>query len=225
VSRIGAPARSAIGLGMTSQRARDRLVERLREQGIADPRVLDVMRQTPRHLFIDESLESRAYDDSALPIGLKQTISQPFVVARMTEAVLEYASPRKVLEIGTGSGYQAAVLAPLVDAVYTVERLHKLLREARLRLRKLAITNVYAKHQDGRLGWPEEAPFDAIVITAAGAHVDAGLLEQLALGGVLIAPVGPPTRQRLLRMRKHAQGMIEDDLGPVSFVPLLAGID
>ncbi len=211
------------GLGMTSQRARDRLVERLAAEGIRDRRVLDVMRQLPRHLFIDEALASRAYEDTALPIGQGQTISQPWVVARMTEALIEAALPRRVLEIGTGSGYQCAVLAQLVEEVYTIERIDELLRNARRRLRKLGIGNVRSRHDDGRLGWPEKAPFDAILLTAAGTQLEQALLAQLSPGGCLVAPVGPPGRQELLRIRGGADGWHQESLGLVSFVPLLGG--
>lgn len=212
------------GLGMTGQRVRDRLVERLRAEGIRDPRVLDVMRRVPRHLFVDEGLESRAYEDTALPIGLGQTISQPYIVARMTEALLEHGTPARVLEVGTGSGYQAAVLAPLVPQVYSVERIHRLLREARMRLRRIGAANVKARHDDGRLGWPEEAPFDAIIVTAAGERIEPALLGQLGPGGVLVAPVGPPSAQRLVRVRRTPAGEVSEDLGAVSFVPLLGGL-
>jgi len=209
---------------MTSQRARDRLVERLAAEGIRDRRVLDVIRQLPRHLFIDEALASRAYEDTALPIGQGQTISQPWVVARMTEALIEHGLPRRVLEIGTGSGYQCAVLAQLVEKVYTVERIEELLRNARRRFRKLGIANVRSRHADGRLGWPEEAPFDAIILTAAGVELDAALLEQLAPDGCLVAPVGPAGRQTLLRVRRGEEGWLRESLGAVSFVPLLGGV-
>jgi len=212
------------GLGMTSQRARDRLVDRLAAEGIRDRRVLDVMRQLPRHLFIDEALASRAYEDTALPIGQGQTISQPWVVARMTEALIERGIPKRVLEIGTGSGYQCAVLAQLVEKVYTVERIEELLRNARRRFRKLGIANVRSRHADGRLGWPEEAPFDAIILTAAGVELDAALLEQLAPDGCLVAPVGPAGRQTLLRVRRGEEGWLRESLGAVSFVPLLGGV-
>ena len=218
------PDPASRGLGMTSQRARDRLVERLAAEGIRDRRVLDVIRQLPRHLFIDEALASRAYEDTALPIGQGQTISQPWVVARMTEALIEHGVPRRVLEIGTGSGYQCAVLAQLVEKVYTVERIEELLRNARRRFRKLGITNVRSRHADGRLGWPEEAPFDAIILTAAGAELDAALLDQLAPNGCLVAPVGPAGRQTLLRMRGGEDGWLRESLGVVSFVPLLGGV-
>jgi protein-L-isoaspartate(D-aspartate) O-methyltransferase len=214
---------AARGLGMTSQRARDRLVERLAAEGIHDRRVLDVMRALPRHLFIDEALASRAYEDTALPIGQGQTISQPYVVARMTEALIEPKLPRRVLEVGTGSGYQCAVLAQLVEQVYTVERIEELLRNARRRFRKLGLDNIRSRHDDGRLGWPDEAPFDAIIVTAAGAGLETALLDQLAPDGCLVAPVGPPGRQTLLRVRAGEQGWVSESLGAVSFVPLLGG--
>ena len=218
------PDPASRGLGMTSQRARDRLVERLAAEGIKDRRVLDVIRQLPRHLFIDEALASRAYEDTALPIGQGQTISQPWVVARMTEALIEHGMPRRVLEIGTGSGYQAAVLAQLVEKVYTVERIEELLRNARRRFRKLGLDNIRSKHDDGRLGWPEEAPFDAIILTAAGAELDPVLFDQLSPSGCLVAPVGPTGRQTLLRVRKVDDEWARESLGAVSFVPLLGGV-
>lgn len=208
----------ALGVGMTGQRARDRLIERLREQGIGNERVLAAIRTLPRHLFVDEALAARAYEDTALPIGHGQTISQPWVVAKMTEAALA-AAPQRVLEIGTGSGYQAAVLAALGLEVYTVERIGDLLRSARKRLRQLGI-EVRSRHDDGRIGWIENAPFDAIVVTAGAAALEPSLLQQLAPGGVLVAPVNG----RLLQVRKNAAGEVEgQDLAPVSFVPLLAG--
>jgi protein-L-isoaspartate(D-aspartate) O-methyltransferase len=218
------PDPASRGLGMTSQRARDRLVERLAAEGIRDRRVLDVIRQLPRHLFIDEAFASRAYEDTALPIGQGQTISQPWVVARMTEALIEHGLPRRVLEIGTGSGYQGAVLAQLVEKVYTVERIEELLRNARRRFRKLGIANIRSRHADGRLGWPEEAPFDAIILTAAGAELDGALLDQLAPDGCLVAPVGPAGRQTLLRVRAVEDEWVRESLGSVSFVPLLGGV-
>ena len=218
------PDPASRGLGMTSQRARDRLVERLAAEGIRDRRVLDVIRQLPRHLFIDEALASRAYEDTALPIGYGQTISQPWVVARMTEALIEHGLPRRVLEIGTGSGYQCAVLAQLVEKVYTVERIEELLRNARRRFRKLGMNNIRSRHADGRLGWPEEAPFDAIILTAAGVELDSTLLDQLAPDGCLVAPVGPAGRQTLLRVRSVEGEWVRESLGAVSFVPLLGGV-
>jgi protein-L-isoaspartate(D-aspartate) O-methyltransferase len=181
------------------------------------------MRGLPRHLFIDEALASRAYEDSALPIGNGQTISQPWVVARMTEALIEHGAPKKVLEIGTGSGYQAALLATLGLEVYSVERIEELLRNARRRFRNLGL-NLRTKHDDGRLGWPEHAPFEAIIVTAAGAVLDNALLDQLAEGGTLVAPVGDASSQSLIRLRKSSEGVLREDLGKVVFVPLVPGI-
>lgn len=218
------PTPEARGLGMTSQRARDRLIARLKEEGIADRRVLEVMARLPRHLFMEEALASRAYEDTALPIGLGQTISQPWVVARMTEALIEPKIPDQALEIGTGSGYQAAVLAALCANVYTVERIEELLRDARRRFRKLGIANIRSKHDDGRVGWAEFAPYDAIMLTAAGETVDPALFAQLAPDGVLVAPVGPPGAQRLLRYRREGEEWKAQMLGHVSFVPLLGGV-
>lgn len=223
----------AIGTGLTSQRVRDRLVQRLRAGtheggGIADERVLNAIGTVPRHLFVDEALATRAYEDTALPIGHGQTISQPWVVARMTESLLQAGPgqdpPRKVLEIGTGSGYQAAILAALGLEVHTVERIGDLLRGARKRFRQLGM-NVRSKHDDGRVGWPENAPFDAIMVTAgAPALVDA-LTEQLAPGGHLIAPVGTGASQSLLRLDKDNDGHISQQaLAAVVFVPLLSGM-
>jgi len=214
----------AIGMGMTSQRVRDRLIERLREKGIVNENVLNAIRTVPRHLFVDEALAARAYEDNALPIGHGQTISQPWVVARMTEALFEDgATPKKVLEIGTGSGYQAAILAALGLEVHTVERIGDLLRTARKRFRTLGL-NVRSKHDDGRIGWPEHAPFDAIVVTAGAPALQDALTEQLAPGGTLVAPVGGANSQGLLMLRKDADGNIhEQNLAQVVFVPLLSG--
>jgi protein-L-isoaspartate(D-aspartate) O-methyltransferase len=215
----------AIGLGMTSQRVRDRLIERLRTNGIRDERVLNAIRTIPRHLFVDEALATRAYEDTALPIGHGQTISQPWVVARMTEALFEDgAQPKKVLEVGTGSGYQGAILAALGLEVYTVERIGELLRIARKRFRTLGL-NVRSKHDDGRIGWPESGPFDAILVTAAAPALVEVLTAQLAPGGTLVAPVGGSSAQALLCLRKDAEGAIsEHNLGQVVFVPLLSGL-
>ena len=215
----------AVGLGMTSQRVRDRLIERLRSNGIHDERVLNAIRTVPRHLFMDEALATRAYEDTALPIGHGQTISQPWVVAKMTEALFaDGAHPKKVLEVGTGSGYQGAILAALGLEVYTVERIGELLRTARKRFRTLGL-NVRSKHDDGRIGWPECAPFDAIVVTAAAPALVEALTAQLAPGGTLVAPVGGGTGQSLLRLRKDADGAVtQDNLGAVVFVPLLSGM-
>ena len=213
----------AIGSGMTSQRVRDRLVQRLRQAGIADEHVLSAIGTVPRHLFVDEALATRAYEDTALPIGHSQTISQPWVVARMTEVLLQGRAPRTVLEVGTGSGYQAAVLAALGLEVYTVERIGDLLRLARKRLRQLGM-NVRSKHDDGRIGWPEHAPYDAIIVTAAGPALVSALIDQLAPGGCLVAPVGGASSQELVQVTKDADGNPQQTtLAPVMFVPLLSG--
>ncbi|HEY0310600.1 MAG TPA: protein-L-isoaspartate(D-aspartate) O-methyltransferase [Luteimonas sp.] len=215
----------AVGVGMTSQRVRDRLIERLRANGIADERVLNAIRTVPRHLFVDEAFATRAYEDTALPIGHSQTISQPWVVAKMTEALFQDgAQPQKVLEIGTGSGYQGAILAALGLEVFTVERIGDLLRQARKRFRTLGLT-VRSRHDDGRIGWPEAAPFEGIVVTAAAPALVDALTAQLAPGGTLVAPVGGADAQSLLRLRKDAEGRVtREDLGPVVFVPLLSGM-
>jgi len=212
------------GIGMTSQRTRNRLVERLREAGIRDPQVLDIMRQTPRHVFMDEAMASRAYEDTALPIGHGQTISQPFIVARMTEVLLQSVStPSKVLEIGTGSGYQTAVLAQLVDQVYSVERISHLLNQARQRLYQLNLLNVQYLIADGYLGWEKHAPYDAIIVTAAPETVPMSLVQQLAPGGRMVIPVGKPSQQRLLLVSREEEGSSEQVLDWVSFVPLVKG--
>ena len=211
------------GIGMTSQRTRDRLVERLREKGIRSEAVLEVMRRTPRHLFVDEALSSRAYEDTALPIGFYQTISQPYIVARMTEALLAGGVPEKVLEVGTGSGYQAAVLAQLVPRLYTVERIDALVRSARQRFRTLELRNVQLKQSDGSWGWPQQAPFDAILVTAAPAEIPRPLLEQLADGGRLVIPVGGASGQTLAVVTRRGNVYEREDLEPVSFVPLVGG--
>ena len=212
------------GIGMTSQGTRDRLVSRLRNNGISDERVLKAIAATPRHEFVDEALSSRAYEDTALPIGLGQTLSQPWVVARMTEAILDGGSPEKVLEVGTGSGYQAAILAQLVPSVFTVERIEELLKFARRRFHKIGLHNIYTRYADGHLGWPSQAPFDGIIVTAAATHVPMELIEQLKVGGVLVAPVERGSMQRLLLIRRTEDGFDEEDLGGVIFVPLLSGL-
>ena len=212
------------GIGMTSQGTRDRLVRRLRENGIEDERVLKAIATTPRHEFVDEALSSRAYEDTALPIGLSQTISQPWVVAKMTEALLDGGTPEKVLEVGTGSGYQAAILACLVPKVFTVERIEELLKLARRRFHKLGLHHIYTRYADGHLGWPSQAPFDGIVVTAAATRVPDELIEQLKIGGVLVAPVERGGMQRLLAIRRTEEGIDEKDLGGVIFVPLLSGL-
>jgi protein-L-isoaspartate(D-aspartate) O-methyltransferase len=211
------------GIGMTSARTRERLIERLRDQGIANPLVLDQIRNVPRHLFVDEALGTRAYEDTALPIGHGQTISQPFVVAKMTEALIEGTAPRKVLEIGTGCGYQTAVLAPLVKIVYSIERVGALLERARARLKELNIRNVHLRHGDGFQGWQAHGPYDAILMAAAPLAIPDVLFDQLAPGGRLIAPFGPEGRQQLVRMTKRGEEMHTETLGLVSFVPLLKG--
>ncbi len=212
------------GIGMTSQRTRDRLVQRLREEGINNQQVLDVIRSTPRHIFVDEALASRSYEDTALPIGFGQTISQPYVVACMTAALLESGPLNRVLEVGTGSGYQAAVIAPLVEEVYSVERIKPLLDQARTRLAELQLSNVRLKHSDGSWGWPEFAPYDGIIATAAPEQVPEALLEQLAIGGRLVAPVGPQGMQELVLLTRTPQTIERQVLGKVSFVPMLGGI-
>jgi protein-L-isoaspartate(D-aspartate) O-methyltransferase len=212
------------GIGMTSARTRERLVQRLQDQGIKDQRVLDRIRNVPRHLFMDEALSSRAYEDTALPIGCGQTISQPYVVARMTEALLAAGETAKVLEIGTGCGYQTAVLAPLVKEIYTIERISSLLGKARRTLRELRIRNVHCRHEDGNLGWPARAPYDGILLTAAPHAVPPALFDQLVVGGRLIAPVGPDGRQELIRYTKGENRLHQESLGAVSFVPLLSGL-
>jgi protein-L-isoaspartate(D-aspartate) O-methyltransferase len=212
------------GIGMTSARTRERLVQRLQEQGIVDQRVLDRIRNVPRHLFMDEALASRAYEDTALPIGFGQTISQPFVVAKMTEALLAAGETTRVLEIGTGCGYQTAVLSPLVAEIYTIERIAPLLGRARRTLRELKIRNVNFRHDDGNVGWPARAPFDGILLTAAPHTVPAALFEQLKPGGRLIAPVGPEGKQELFRYTKGETRIDRQSLGAVSFVPLVSGL-
>jgi len=211
------------GIGMTSQRTRNRLIQRLKDQGIANPMVLEVIRNTPRHLFVDEALATRAYDDTSLPIGHGQTISQPYVVARMTEALLRDGPLNKVLEIGTGSGYQAAVLAPLVKEVYTVERLSVFITAARQRFQDLRLRNVRVKHADGMIGWPELAPFDAILATAAPEGVPSALVNQLAMGGRLIIPVGDNSAQTLVMITRTPDGYKDEVLDQVTFVPMRAG--
>jgi len=212
------------GIGMTSQGTRDRLVRRLRENGISNEKVLKAVATTPRHEFVDEALSSRAYEDTALPIGQSQTISQPWVVARMTEAVLECGHVDKILEVGTGSGYQAAILASLVPKVFTVERIDELLKLARRRFHKLGLHNIYTRYADGHLGWPSQAPFDGIVVTAAAREIPGELLEQLRVGGVMVAPVERRGMQRLIATRRTEDGFEEEDLGGVIFVPLLSGL-
>lgn len=211
------------GIGMTSQRTRERLMNRLEEQGIHNAAVLQAMRSIPRHIFVDEAMASRAYEDTALPIGQGQTISQPYIVARMTQALLQDGAPQRILEIGTGCGYQTAVLASLVREVYSIERIASLLTETRRRLAELKLRNIRLKHGDGALGWPQHAAYDAILVTAAAMDIPPLLLEQLAEGGCLIAPVGPAGAQDLIRLTRTREGCTREVLGRVSFVPLLGG--
>ena len=213
------------GIGMTSQRTRDRLIDRLREQGIRNSSVLEVMRSMPRHIFIDEALASRAYEDTALPIGNGQTISQPYIVARMTEASLgEDELPKKVLEVGTGSGYQTAILARLVEQVYSVERIDALMQQARGRFQELELRNIRLKHSDGNWGWDDYGPYDGIIVTAAPPQVPKPLYDQLALGGRLVIPVGEQGMQQLLVVTRTAEGYDSKTLDLVSFVPLRGGL-
>lgn len=213
------------GVGMTSQRTRERLIQRLEEQGVTNQRVLDVIRNTPRHLFLDEALSHRAYEDTALPIGHGQTLSQPYIVARMTEILLGAAGKLdKVLEVGTGSGYQTSILAQLVPHVYSVERIKPLQDKARDRLRQLGLRNVQLRHADGGFGWPEVGPFEAILSTAAPHVVPDELLAQLAPGGVLVIPVGGQVQHLQLIMRDgESDKFITHILEPVKFVPLVPG--
>jgi protein-L-isoaspartate(D-aspartate) O-methyltransferase len=209
---------------MTSQRTRERLIQRLREQGVRDERVLNAIRKIPRHLFVDEALASRAYEDTALPIGFGQTISQPFIVAVMTQALLAGEKPvQRVLEIGTGSSYQTAVLAELVPEVYSVERLGELFRLAHKRMRQLGHRHVQLRLGDGYLGWPEHAPYDAIIVTAAPPETPQALLDQLAVGGRMIIPVGDQGAQELRLIRRTEIEYLHDRIESVSFVPLVRG--
>jgi protein-L-isoaspartate(D-aspartate) O-methyltransferase len=212
------------GIGMTSQRTRMRMIERLRTQGIRDEVVLAVMGEVPRHLFVDEALASRAYEDIALPLGFGQTISSPFIVARMTELARAGAALNKVLEIGTGCGYQTAILGKLAKEIYSVERLAPLLAAARRNLREVRIVNARLRHGDGTLGVPEAAPFDAIVMTAAATHVPDTLLGQLNVGGRMILPMSSKNEQRLCVIERTPQGYTEKKMDQVKFVPLLSGI-
>lgn len=211
------------GIGMTSQRTRARMIERLRTQGIVDEVVLGAMSVVPRHIFVEEALATRAYDDVALPINFGQTISSPFIVARMSELVRAGSSVDKVLEIGSGCGYQTAVLAQLAREVYSIERIGPLLIRARARLRELRLNNIRLKHADGLLGLSECAPFDAIILTAATAHIPPPLLEQLAIGGRMILPRGNQ-KQLLCVIERNLNGFTEIMLEEVKFVPMVSGI-
>lgn len=211
------------GIGMTSQRTRDRLILRLREQGIKNEEVLEVMANTPRHIFIDEALAHRAYEDTALPIGHGQTISQPYIVAKMTEHLLQAGPLDDVLEIGTGCGYQSTVLAQLVGRVYSVERIAPLQEKAKQRFELLRANNIRCKHADGNWGWPDEGPFDAILSAAAPESIPPELLDQLKIGGRLIMPVGDDNTQQLILVIREEDGFKKQVLEPVKFVPMLSG--
>jgi protein-L-isoaspartate(D-aspartate) O-methyltransferase len=213
------------GSGMTSQRTRDRLADTLVDMGIQSEVVLDAIRNTPRHLFVDEALASRAYENTALPIGFSQTISQPYIVAKMTEALIKDRVLQNVLEIGTGCGYQTVIMAQFAKQVYTVERINELLVRARVRFQKLAYTNIRSKHADGNIGWSAKAPFDGIIVAAAPIGVPEALLEQLAIEGRLIIPVGKSGDQKLLLITRKEEGYEEEIIDSVSFVPMLGGID
>ena len=211
------------GIGMTSQRTRERLIERLYEEGLSNPSVLEVIRRTPRHLFVDEALAHRAYEDTALPIGHNQTISQPYMVGRMTELLLAAGPLDKVLEIGTGSGYQTSVLSQLVERVFSVERIQALQERAKERLLELNLRNVVFRWGDGWEGWPALAPYNGIIVTAAAAEVPQALLDQLAPGGRLVIPVGAGDEQQLLLIVREDDGFTRHVLDAVRFVPLLNG--
>lgn len=209
------------GIGMTSQRTRERLIQRLYEEGLSNARVLEVIRRTPRHLFVDEALAHRAYEDTALPIGFNQTISQPYMVGRMTELLLAGGNLDKVLEIGTGSGYQTAVLAQLVDRLFTVERLQALQDQAKDRLASLKLRNVVYRKGDGWEGWSALAPYNGIIVTAAASEVPQALLEQLAPGGRMVIPVGMGEEQQLILVIRGEEGFVRHELESVRFVPLI----
>ena len=213
------------GIGMTSMRTRTRMIERLREQGIKNETVLAALAAVPRHVFVEEALASRAYEDTALPLGFAQTISQPYIVARMIEVLLAGRTGLgKTLEIGAGCGYQAAVLGQLTSEVYAVERIEPLLAKAKLNMRKIQLFNVRLKYADGNLGLPEAAPFDTIIVAAAASRVPAALLQQLAVGGRIALPVGT-SEQVLHLIERTPQGYVESKLEPVRFVPLLPGVE
>ena len=212
------------GIGMTSRRTRERMVARLKEQGITNPDVLRVMLETPRHLFVEEGFASRAYEDTALPIGFNQTISQPYIVARMTELLLERGPLGKVLEVGTGSGYQTAILAQVAKTVYSVERIYPLQQRARRCLQELHLRNVRLKHSDGGWGWDEYAPYDAILAAAAPSEIPEALLSQMGRRSIMIIPVGTGRTQTLTRVIRTEVGFEVEEIEPVSFVPFLPGI-
>ena len=212
-----------MGIGMTSQRTRERLIQRLMDQGITRIEVLEAIRSVPRHLFVDEALAHRSYEDTALPIGYGQTLSQPYMGARMSELALARGKPGKVLEIGSGSGYQTAILASLVDEICAIERIKPLQERARKQLRALRVRNVRLRHGDGLEGWPSEAPFDLILGAAAPETVPQVLLEQLAPDGCMILPVGGQ-RQRLMMITATPEGFVEEVIEEVNFVPMISGV-
>ena len=211
------------GVGMTSRRTRERMVNRLIEQGITNNSLLNVMRDVPRHIFVAEALASRSYEDTALPIGHNQTISQPYIVAKMTELLLKHGKLSKVLEIGTGSGYQTAILSELVGSVYSVERIGSLLKKARDNLWDLKAKNVRFQHSDGGWGWADQAPFDGILVAAAPSEIPETLLDQLAIGGIMIIPIGQKSQQELHKITRTEKGFEDETLEAVSFVPFLNG--
>ena len=211
------------GIGMTSRRTRERLIQRLMDQGITRFEVLEAIRTVPRHLFVDEALAHRSYEDTALPIGYGQTLSQPYVVAKMSELALALGRPKKVLELGSGSGYQTAILASLVDEICAIERIKPLLERARKQLRALRVRNVRLRHGDGLDGWASEAPFDLILGAAAPERLPTQLLEQLAPGGRLILPVGGE-RQQLMMVTATPEGYLEEVIEEVNFVPMVRGV-
>jgi protein-L-isoaspartate(D-aspartate) O-methyltransferase len=212
------------GIGMTSRRTRERMIARLREQGIKNSEVLAVMAEIPRHIFVDEALESRAYEDNSLPIGHNQTISQPYIVAKMTELLLEAGPLANVLEIGTGCGYQTAILAKLVGQVYTVERIAPLIKKARDLLWELDIKSVGFLHEDGGYGWQAHAPYDGILAAAAAEEIPPALLDQLAVGGVMLIPIGREDKQALFRVIRKADSFEYEMIEAVTFVPFLSGV-
>lgn len=211
------------GIGMTSRRTRDRMINRLVEQGIRDPRVIEAMRTVPRHIFVEEALASRAYEDTALPIGNGQTISQPYIVAKMTELLIENGIPDKVLEIGTGSGYQTAILSEVVGRVFSVERILPLQQKAKQRIQALHMRNVSFKYSDGGWGWPEYAPYDGIIVAAAPPEIPQSLLGQMADGGVMLIPVGGGQFQSLQRVIRNGNEFEVEEIENVTFVPFLKG--
>lgn len=219
-------AQDIAGIGMTSQRTRDRMVRRLREAGIADKRVLNAMAKIPRHLFVEEAMSSRAYEDTALPIGHSQTISQPYTVALMTQSLLRDGTPERVLELGTGSGYQSAVLSQVLPQaqIYTQERILGLLQQAKARFRALGYHNIYSEHADGGRGWESRAPFDAIIVTAAMDEIPYELMGQLDIGGRLICPLGEhSSTQELTLFTREEEAFVKETIEAVRFVPVLPG--